>query len=577
MDRRDDEQPDVSLRVLGALEVHRSGEPVPIGHARQRSVLAVLAVDANRVVPVDSLLNRVWGDHAPSRARSALRTYLSRLRYALVPTGVTITHRDSGYLLSARPDSIDLHRFRRLLSSARTAGSPEHALVLIDEALALWRGEPLAELNTGWADTMRERLRHERFAAESDQIDWRLQVGEHRALLPELAVRAAAHPLDERLVGQLMLALYRDGRQADALERYERTRLTLADELGADPAPPLRELHQRIIATDPALTSRPPRAATAPVLVPRQLPPAPPCFIGRTSELATLTASLDGLGQGRVVAISAIAGAEGVGKTWLALNWAHAHAGRFPDGQLFVDLHGSSPSAAPMDPSTAVRGFLDALGVEASAIPSDPQAQVGLYRSLVADKRMLVLVDNAHSADQVVPLLPGSATCAVIVTSRNCLTDLLNRHGANPIRMDVLNAAEAHQLLTERLGVRRVAAEPDAVRELLTSCGGVPLALVSVAGQATANPDLPLAALAAEFRDTATRLDALHDDNPAAGDSWLKLVEHWFVEPARRKPRRFADRPATGFEAVVHRWIDEWNADQVLGTLAEYCAQINDD
>ncbi|HEX6341233.1 BTAD domain-containing putative transcriptional regulator [Umezawaea sp.] len=263
-------RPDVVVGVLGGLEVRRGDELVPVGHARQRSVLAALAADANRVVPVDGLLDRVWGERPPSRARSALRTYLSHLRRALAPVGITITRQGVGYLLATEPETVDAHRFHRLLAAARARQDPQLALDLVQDALALWRGEPLAELDTPWALRVRERWRQERAAAEADRIDWRMACGLHGELLPELAARANAHPFDERAAGQHMLALYRSGRQAEALEQYRRTRHRLADALGTDPAPPLREVHQRILTADPTLIGPLPSPA-----VPRQDPPTP--------------------------------------------------------------------------------------------------------------------------------------------------------------------------------------------------------------------------------------------------------------------------------------------------------------
>lgn len=211
----------VVVGMLGELELWLDDRPQPVGHARQRSVLAVLAVEADRVVPVDSLIDRVWGDRPPSTARSALRLYLTHLRRALAPTGITITRQGSGYTLATDAETVDLHRFHRLLDLSRAAHEPRQALSLVEDALALWRGEPLAELDTAWAQAVRERLRRERATAESDRFDWALACGRHRQVLPELTARAEAEPLDERVAGQLMRALYRAGRQADALAHYQ--------------------------------------------------------------------------------------------------------------------------------------------------------------------------------------------------------------------------------------------------------------------------------------------------------------------------------------------------------------------
>ncbi|QFZ24404.1 tetratricopeptide repeat protein [Saccharothrix syringae] len=502
--------------VLGTLEARQGDRELPVGHARRRSVLAALAVDAGRLLPADVLVDRVWGERPPVRARSTLRTYLTHLRRTLAPTGLAILRRDGGYLLDTGPDTVDLHRFHRLLASARRQPDPHTALGQVEDALELWRGEPLAELDTPWAQAVRERLRRDRDAAEADRADWALACGRHHELLPELVARAEAEPLDERVAGRLVLALYRSGRQADALSHYHRVRRHLADELGTDPGPALQELHQRILTADPALS---PADTEAPA-VPRQLPSVPRSFIGRTDQLAALD------DRGTTV-ISAIGGAGGIGKTWLALTWAHRNIDRFPDGQLFVDLRGFSPDGPPMDPAVAVRGFLDALGVTPAHLPVDPHAQAARYRSLVADRRMLIVLDNAATADQVVPLLPGTASCTVLVTSRHRLPTLVARHGARALSLDVLTAAESRALL----GADRVTADERAADELIALCGGFPLAL----GILTARTGRELAELAAELRETG--LDALDDDDPTAS---LPAVLSWSL-------RHLTDEQRTAF------------------------------
>ncbi|GAA0436415.1 SARP family transcriptional regulator [Actinoplanes capillaceus] len=502
----------VEFRLLGDLEVRIDGRPVDVGHVQQRSVLVALLLDTNRVVPVDRLLDRVWGDHPPQRARGTLYSYLSRLRKALSTDDVTIARRPGGYVLTADPDTVDVHRFRRLVAQARTADD-ETAAVLLARALALWRGTPSPTSDTPWLTAVRDGLETARRAAELDRNEIALRCGRHAELLDELPACAAAHPLDERVAGQLMLALYRAGRRGEALACYQRIRLHLADDLGIDPSPPLRDLHRRVLTDDPALTVTPrarrPTATAARVPVPRQLPAPPRAFTGRTGELAELTATLDaGADQGGgAVTISVIDGTGGIGKTWLALRWAHDNLSRFPDGQLYVNLRGFDPAIDPVPPAVAVRGFLDALGVSPEAIPPDPTTQAALYRGLVADRRMLIVLDNARDSAQVIPLVPATGT--VLVTSRHQLTSLITEHGARPLPLDVLTEADARQLLTGHLGADRVAAEPEAVTALLRHCAGLPLALGVVAARASIRPDLPLAAPAAELRESTTRLDAL--------------------------------------------------------------------
>jgi DNA-binding SARP family transcriptional activator/tetratricopeptide (TPR) repeat protein len=504
----------VELRVLGDVEAWAGDRRIEVGHARQRCVLAVLLVETNRVVTVDQLLERVWSEQLPQRGRHVLRTYLSRLRVLLSPVGVGIERCPNGYVLRADPDSVDVHHFHRLLTHARAADEDEDALGLFEQALALWRGEPFTGLETPWLATVRAGLERERLAAQLDHIDVALRHGQHLQLLPELSTLASADPLEERVAGQLMLALYRAGRQAEALAHYQHTRRHLAEELGTDPGPGLRQLHQRILTADPGLTpaavTRASAGAGFPV-VPRQLPAAPWAFTGRSEQLDTLTATLE---QRDTVVISVVVGAAGIGKTWLALAWAHQHLDRFPDGQLFVDLHCFSPDSEPMAPAVAVRGFLDALGVDPSRIPADPHAQTGLFRSLVADKRMLLVLDNATDAEQVSPLLPGEGSCTVVVTSRRTLTGVITRHGAHHLTLDTLRDTEARALLIRRLGTARLAAEPEAAAELVELCGGLPLALGLIAGRAHAHPDVSLAELAAGLRELG--VEALEDQDPAA-------------------------------------------------------------
>jgi DNA-binding SARP family transcriptional activator/tetratricopeptide (TPR) repeat protein len=502
--------------LLGDVRAFVDGREVEIKQRQQRCVLAVLLVDLARPVLVDTLVDRVWGERLPKHPRDALYSHVSRLRTALATSqDVRITQRSGGYVLDTDPESVDLQRFRELVADA--GRHERNALPLLTEALDLWTGEPFADLDSPWLAATRDVLAGERLAARLDLTDLRLRDGGHSGLVAELTELTAAHPLDERAAAQLMLALYRSGRQRDALRHYDLVRHALADELGVDPSPPLRELHQRILTSTAELVATRPSAP-----VPRQLPAPPRSFSGRTGELDTLTTALKESGGAAV--ISAVGGLGGIGKTWLALRWAHEHLDEFPDGQLFVNLRGFDPSGRPTSPETAVRGFLDAFGVDPSAIPTGLEAQSALYRSLVAGKRLLVVLDNASDTAQVTPLLPGTTSAAVLVTSRDRLVGLAAGHGARPLPLDVLAEPEARALLASRLGAERVAAEPDAVRQLVASCAGLPAALGIVAARATANPELPLAVWADELRDTATRLAALDDADPTAS---LSAVLSW--------------------------------------------------
>jgi len=522
----------VTCRLLGPIEVWFDDKRIDLGYPRQRTLLAILLIDANRLVTVDSLIDRTWGDHPPATARDTLYGDMSKLRRALTPApDLRLLRQPGGYLINTQPETIDLHRFRQLVITAHRTADDEATAALLDEALALWHGEPFADLDNTWLTTLRTSLNDEKHTATLDRNDAQLRLGRHTHLLTHLATAAADHPLDERLAAQYMLALHRGNRPAEALRHYQHTRRRLADELDADPGPELQELHNEILRNDtrPHTTTPPPTPAPAPArpLTPRQLPAYAPHFVGRTRELRRLTEVLDSAGDtGGTVVISAIAGAGGIGKTWLALRWAHENTDRFPDGQLFVDLRGFTPNGDPMTPRTAVRGFLDGLRVDPDRIPADLDAQTALYRSLVADKRMLIVLDNAADTTQVTPLLPGGPTCTVIVTSRRRLTGLITGHHAHHVPLDVLTDTEARHLLCVRLGAERVAAEPDAVDTLLACCAGFPLALGIVVGRALAYPDFPLSVLAAELADTTAALGALDEGDAATS---LPAVLSWSV------------------------------------------------
>ncbi|MET7301349.1 BTAD domain-containing putative transcriptional regulator [Embleya sp. NPDC005575] len=516
----------VEFALLGGIEARVGGALVDLGHTRQRCVLAVLLIEANRPVSIDRIVERIWGESFPQRAQGTLYSYLSRLRRRLAATTeVRIARHSGGYLLEIDAFAVDLHRFRALAAEARAAEDDHSAASMWRQALDLWHGDAFAAVDTPWFNALREALHRERYEAELDLVDVRLRLGEHAGLLPGLAARARADPLDERLAAQLMLAQYRGGRPAEALTHYRHVRRRLVEELGTDPGPELRRLHQQILTASPSLaapaalaapSSPHPRMTTA-TPVPRQLPAAPPVFIGRAVTAAELDRHLNERGDlGRGVAIATIGGAGGVGKTWLALHWAHRNAAAFPDGQLYVDLHGFVPVGEPVAPAAALRGFLDALGVAADAIPADRPGRAALYRSLVADKRMLIVLDNARDSEQVVPLLPGGPSCTVLVTSRRRLAGLTAAHGARSLVLGLLTETEARELLVHHLGPKRAAAEPQAVSALVDHCAGLPLAVAIVAARTAGRPGFPLAVLAAELQDRSARLDALGTDDPIA-------------------------------------------------------------
>jgi DNA-binding SARP family transcriptional activator/tetratricopeptide (TPR) repeat protein len=537
----------VEFRLLGSIDAHIDGQPVDLGHARQRRVLAALLVDAERLVPVDSLVHRVWGDDPPPRAHSTLYSYLSRLRRALslAPNTTYIQRQPGGYVATVDPAVVDLHRFRQLVARARAADEPDHAAHLLEQALALWRGEPFTSADNPWFATQRETLLRERESAELDLIDFRLSRGEHRDVLDDLTTRSVANPLNERLVGQLMLALYRHGLRAEALAAYERTRVRLSDELGVDPSPPLRRLHLQILDTDPALAPTTPRESVAPYTdlapehgvqartwsAPALLPPDIADFTGRVAETAALRGHLTvGWAGDRAGAmlVSTVVGMGGVGKTALALHVAHLVAESYPDGQLWVTLHGAE--ATPLRPGDVLARFLRAIGVPDRAIPADPVERAEVYRTLLAGRRVLVVLDNAASEEQVRPLLPGSATCAVVLTSRTRLTGI---EGAQRIDLDVFPARDAMALLARVAGAGRVADEADAAAELVELCGGLPLGMRIAGARLAARPTWRLAHLVAMLRDERRRLDQL-----ATGDLGVRASLALSYRGLGERPRR---------------------------------------
>ena len=519
--------------ILGPLLVHDGEIQVDVPNGRRRVLLAALLMHTGNPVPAGALAEVVWDGSPPPGSEVTLRSHVLGLRRVLgLRAGARVVTRHSGYLLQAGEDEVDVLRFRCLCRDGGTAlreGAWDRAAGLLGEALSLWRGMPLADIPS---ESLRrdegQELEELRLQAEEWRIDAALHLGRHDELIPGLRSLAARHPLQERFHGQLMLALYRCGRQAEALAAYRRVRDVLVTELAVEPGPDLRDLHQRILSADPDLkVTEPTRPAGAGPqrAVPRELPPAVPGFTGRQAELPALTRLLDRSGEqapGTVV-ISAIGGTAGVGKTALAVHWAHQVAGRFPDGQLYVNLRGYDP-AQPVPAADALAAFLRSLGVPGQDIPPEADERAARYRSLLAGKRMLVVLDNAGSADQVRPLLPGTPACTVLVTSRDALAGLVARDGATRLDLDVLPPQDAVALLRTLIGAR-VDADPGAAAELAAECCRLPLALRVAAELAASRPAVPLSGLTGELADLRIRLDLLD----AGGDpsTQVRAVFSW--------------------------------------------------
>jgi DNA-binding SARP family transcriptional activator len=494
------------VELLGPFRVSVGGEPLDVPAGRLRALLATLALSGGQPVSVDRLATAVWGEDSSVDARMNLQSNVRRLRRLLGPD--LVATRGGGYALEVDPDRVDALLFVRLVEQAATAGDPQTQRKRLAAALELWRGTPFDGVRSDWLERTHSPWLQDRYLATLERridLDLAGARGSASELADELDELIRRHPLREPLWVRLLHALDRSGRQAEALARYEAIRVRLADELGADPGPELRRIHADLLAGRPV---RPLGGQVTLRVVPRQLPAGTDGFTGRATALKALDGLLDeGAPELESVVISVIAGPAGVGKTALAIHWAHRVAGRFPDGQLYINLRGFDPSGSPVEPAEAVRAFLDALQVPPQQIPASLDAQAGLYRSLLAGRRVLVLLDNARDADQVAPLLPGAPGCLAIVTSRNQLPGLVAT-GARPVVLDLLDRGEAVELLARRLGHDRVAAEPDATGELATRCAGLPLALAIVAARLATRPDLPLAVLADQLPDGLDGLDA---------------------------------------------------------------------
>ena len=544
--------------VLGPLGIWCDDQPVEVGPLQLRAVLGLLAVHAGTVLSRAVIADALWGEAPPPSAVAMIQAHASQIRRLLAtgqdPGGPSRLSWDGiGYRLSLAGIRLDAAEFGELARHARgvaAAGNVVGAGEFYERALGLWRGQPLEDIPVLCGHPALAELARQRVAVVLDYADALAGAGQWDQVSGHLEALAAQEPLDERVHARLMLALAATGRQAAALRVYTELAARLDAELGVSPGPELRAAHLQVLRQHVQPTATPALAAVVAVggapagavaagqMVPRQLPADVPGFAGRAAELAALTQLLDQVAAiGGTVVISAIGGTAGVGKTALAVHWAQRYAGRFPDGQLFVNLRGFGPAGAAVTPEAALRQFFDGLGVAAERIPADRDAQAALYRSLLAGKRMLIVVDNAREADQVRPLIPGGPGCLVLVTSRNQLTGLAAGQGARLLPLDVLTDAEAGELLENRLGPARAGAEPAAVAELARLCARLPLALSVAAAHAAASPGLSLATLAAELRGARARLDRLGTADAATD---VRAVFFWsYRQLSKRAGRLF--------------------------------------
>ncbi len=582
----------VRLAVLGPLVAWRDDAAVELGPPSQRAVLGLLALSPGEHVRRESLIDAWWGEHPPPSAVNQVQARVSRLRRILNP-GRSARDQDgilasagTGYRLSVTAGQLDLLAFRDLASradAARLTGETVAACRHYLSALDLWRGDPLADI-----DALRQHpavigLSQQRWAVTVSYAQSACELGWYDRVLQVVWPLAQREPLHETAHAVLMIALAGTGRQAAALEVFEAMRRRLDEQLGVRPGRELVHAHLRVLRAElpapsvasasTALQARRSLSGKAArrTAVPRQLPAANPRFVGRAAELAVLTGLLDLLPRDSgTTQVCAIGGTAGVGKTALAVYWAHQVSDQFPDGQLYVDLRGFDASGSPVRPHDALHGFLEALGVPSARVPARQDARAGLYRTLLSGRRVLVLLDNAHSAEQVRPLLPAGRGCMVVITGRSQLSALVVTHAAQLICLDVLSAGEAHDLLALRLGADRVAHEPDAVRRLTDLTARLPLALSIIAARAAAHPRHPLAALATERHESRARLQEFDGGEPSAD---VRAAFSWsyrqLSEPAARMFRFLGIHPGPDISIPAAASLAGVTVPAARGALAE--------
>ncbi len=534
----------MEFRILGPLEVQAGSSRLDLGGIRQQTVLAVLLLSAGQVVTTDRLLRAVYGEDLPPTSRSQAQISISALRRLLTAHGGAgiIATREQGYVLQAGNEQLDHWRFGELTAAARAArasGQLDRAVAGYRDALRLWRGPALAGLDSQLVLAAASRLDEQRLAVQEDRIDLELELGRHHELIGELTELTAEFPLRERLRGQLMLALYRCDRAAEALRVYRQARQVMIEELGIEPGERLRRLERNILRSDPALT--PPGNVVPERPEPRPIPVLLPTgiadFTGRTEQLAQVSRQLtDATGDGARFAVPAvvIAGQGGVGKTCLAVRSAYALAGHFPDGQLFADLHGGT--AEPVSPVQVLGRFLRVLGVPITQLPEGLDERAEVFRNLLAGRKVLVVLDDAADESQVSPLLPGAGPAAVLITSRGRLAGLA---GAAHVQVDVFDERTSLELLGRIAGPDRIRSQAGSAAAVAGQCGYLPLALRIAGARLAARPHRSIQQLADRLADETRRLDELRHGKLAVRAS-ISLSYQGASEQARCLFRRLA-------------------------------------
>ena len=576
------------LAALGPLEAWRDGVLLPLGPPTRRAVLGVLLLESEVLVRRDSIIDVLWGEAPPRTAVGLVQAHVSRLRRVLEPRKRSagddrvINAVSSAYKLNLSGLELDLLVFRDLAAraaAARVGGDDVIACELYEQAIALQRGDPLADVDVLLSHPGVTFLRHQLTSVLLRYAEVACALAQYRRVLPRLRALIVAEPLNEPAHAWLMIALAGAGRQAEAIHVYEGVRWRLDGELGLYPGEELAEAHLRVLRQDinagSASRVHPYRAVQADVpVVPRQLPAASRHFTGRAGELKVLSSLLAPEPKTSGMVIVALTGMAGIGKTALAVHWAHQVADRFPDGQLFVNLRGFGPSGVAVAPGEAISDLLIALDVSAALIPVDIIGRGALLRSRLAGRRMLMMLDNAQDAAQVRSLLPGAPGCLVLVTSRNRLTGLAAAEGAHLIPLDVLADGEARDLLISKLGAGPVNAEFTAVGELVKLCAWLPLALSDVAARAATHPSLPLSGLATEMRDERGRLGVLETGESATS---IRKAFSWshdkLSQPAGRMFSLLGIHSGPDITIPAAASLAGLSRSQTHVTLAELCDQ----
>ncbi|MET8975199.1 BTAD domain-containing putative transcriptional regulator [Streptomyces sp. NPDC004539] len=550
--------------VLGSVKVWRRGTELPLGPPKQHALLALLLLHAGQTVGLSQIVDVLWHGDPPNSAVNVVHRHIGSLRKLLEPElpprapGDLLVRHAGGYGIDADATTLDLLRFRDLVARARAAtdaGEVNGAAESYTKALSLWRGEAAQGVPQDIrVHPLFSAVDSEHLAALREGADLMLTLGTPVPVLPLLHRAIAQYPLDESLHARLIQALARTGRQAEAFGLFQEMSLRLKNELGIEPGRELRLAHTALLhrperaggARDPRpeaapkdVTPPPPPPPVPAVVRPTQLPLDLRTFVGRRDELARITGALDdrdGTTATASAVINTIEGMAGVGKTVLAVHLAHRLAHRFPDGQLYVNLRGFDASGPYVTAAEALRSFLIALGVSARHLPADVDSQVALYRSILAGRRVLVVLDNARDSQHVRPLLPGSSTCLVVITSRTQLRGLVATHGAAPLILGPLSEAESREVLVRHLGQDRTTAEPEAVDAIVEFCHRLPLALAVIAARAATLPGFSLSAIAAELRAGHDNLDAFADDDPYTD---LRTVFSWSLDGLGPETARF--------------------------------------